>query len=117
MPSCDTMAGNKAPRTSNVEDDKTKKRKRDSETASRSKRHRSERKERGDKKHDRSAARDSRNGQILDISKPTQALTAQGERELEISRQFDTGEAGWKVSKPMGGRMLDIDPILTDDEQ
>ena len=27
------------------------------------------------------------------------------------------GEAGWRVSKPIGGRMLDIDAILTEDEQ
>ncbi|RFU74601.1 u3 small nucleolar rna-associated 17 [Trichoderma arundinaceum] len=33
-----------------------------------------------------------------------------------VSRSHD-GEAGWRISKPMGGRMLDIDPILTQDDQ
>lgn len=32
------------------------------------------------------------------------------------SRSFE-GETGWRISKPMGGRMLDIDPILTQDDQ
>lgn len=38
-------------------------------------------------------------------------------RPQEIIRQSDDGEAGWNISKPMGGRMLDIDPILTGDER
>ncbi|KAG5973864.1 hypothetical protein E4U55_000227 [Claviceps digitariae] len=38
-------------------------------------------------------------------------------RPQEIIRQSDDGDAGWRISKPMGGRMLDIDPILTADEK
>lgn len=108
------MAGQKTPKAPKVKDDKTKKRKRDvTESGSRTKRHRAEVKER------KANGQDSRNGELLEVSKPARASAEQGasdERELEISRQFDDGEAGWKVSKPMGGRMLDIDPILTDDE-
>ena len=36
---------------------------------------------------------------------------------LDLSKQSDVEDAGWRVSKPMGGKMLDIDPILTADEQ
>lgn len=115
------MAGHKSPKTPKVKDEKTNKRKRDvTEGGSRSKRHRSEQRDRKTNGHDRSANQDSRNGEVLEVGKSALNGTAEGEsgkRQLEISRQFDDGEAGWKVSKPMGGRMLDIDPILTDDEQ
>ncbi|XXH05494.1 hypothetical protein Hte_011924 [Hypoxylon texense] len=30
---------------------------------------------------------------------------------------YNEGSPSWKVSKPMGGRMLNIDPVLTDDEK
>jgi NET1-associated nuclear protein 1 (U3 small nucleolar RNA-associated protein 17) len=46
-----------------------------------------------------------------------------GEQELaeaagqKLVAKMDTADAGWRISKPMGGRMLDIDPILTKDEQ
>lgn len=88
------MAGNKI---SKPKDDPTKKRKRDvNENDARTKR-----------------------------SKQPQAdSTANGDAESEklqngediVSRSYD-GEAGWRLSKPMGGRMLDIDPILTQDDQ
>lgn len=110
------MAGNKSPRVPKVKDDKTKKRKRDiHESGSQTKRPRSEQKGQGKNGHDR-PAKDSRNGE-LSVAKSSSATGVQDERETEIARHFDAGEAGWKLSKPMGGRMLDIDPILTSDEQ
>ncbi|KAM0564618.1 hypothetical protein ACHAPJ_000833 [Fusarium lateritium] len=97
------MAGHKSPRTKN---DPTKKRKRDvNENDSRTKRHRAERKA------------NKANGVVSEVNELSGALTQAGSREIEIVRQFDDTEAGWRVSKPMGGRMLDIDPILTEDEQ
>ncbi|KAL7926769.1 quinon protein alcohol dehydrogenase-like superfamily [Trichoderma austrokoningii] len=88
------MAGSKV---SKLKDDPTKKRKRDlNETDARSKRSR----------------------------QPQADSTANGDVESEnvengediVSRSHDL-EAGWRLSKPMGGRMLDIDPILTQDDQ
>ncbi|KAF4955720.1 hypothetical protein FSARC_11781 [Fusarium sarcochroum] len=97
------MAGHKNPRTKN---DPTKKRKRDvNENDSRTKRHRAERKA------------NKANGVVSEVNELSGALAKAGSREIEIVRQFDDSEAGWRVSKPMGGRMLDIDPILTEDEQ
>lgn len=110
------MAGNKSPRTKH---DPTKKRKRDlNENDSRSKRLRAERKlnKANGRKSDASGL-PSANGVVAELDGLAGALEAPGPRELEIVRQFEDAEAGWRVSKPMGGRMLDIDPILTEDEQ
>ncbi|OAA49696.1 WD domain containing protein [Cordyceps fumosorosea ARSEF 2679] len=32
----------------------------------------------------------------------------------DLAKRLDRSDTAWKISKPMGGRMLDIDPILTD---
>lgn len=110
------MAPTKSSRT---KDDKTKKRKREvNEADSRSKRQRAERKQNkanGRKVED--ALSTPAKGTEKELNGLTGALETTGDRELEVVRQFDDGEAGWRVSKPMGGRMLDIDPILTDDDQ
>ncbi|KAK2592370.1 NET1-associated nuclear protein 1 [Conoideocrella luteorostrata] len=106
------MAGTKNPR---VKDDRAKKRKRetnDRETIP--KRHR----------------RQSREGKVNGADAPTpQKIKHQASENgtqskhltyfcpQEVVRQSDDGEAGWRISKPMGGRMMDIDPILTEDEQ
>lgn len=106
------MTGTKGPR---AKDDKTKKRKRGiTESETTSKRHRQQ---------NRESKADGNNT-------PTPQKSKQGEsnhevlagelssfRPQQVIRQSDDGEAGWRVSKPMGGRMLDIDPILTKDEQ
>lgn len=106
------MAGSKSPR---AKDDTTKKRKRDNnDTDGKPKRHRQQ----------------SRESKVNGINaptprklKPTEAESAAESSPLttfrpqEVIRQSDDGEAGWKVSKPMGGRMLDIDPIFTADEK
>ncbi|KAF4446273.1 hypothetical protein F53441_10075 [Fusarium austroafricanum] len=104
------MAGNKSPRTKN---DPTKKRKRDlTENDSRTKRLRAERKAKAN-----GLGNESANGVVAEVNGISGALAESGSREIEIVRQFDNTEAGWRVSKPMGGRMLDIDPVLTEDEQ
>lgn len=80
------MAGQRASR---VKVDKTKKRKRDSnenETATK-----------------RARPQDA-NGELAE---PTSTK--------DLADRLDRSDAAWKISKPMGGRMLDIDPILTDD--
>lgn len=88
------MAGTKV---SKFKDDPTKKRKRDlNETDARSKRSR------------QPQANSTANGDV-------------GSEKLDkgkgiVSRSHG-GETGWRLSKPMGGRMLDIDPILTQDDQ
>lgn len=107
------MAG---PKSSKTKTDPAKKRKRDvAENDSRSKRLRAERKANGHR---------SDVEQLLGVKSEKNELVgapeiaeATGPRQLEIVRQFDDSEAGWRVSKPMGGRMLDIDSILTQDDQ
>ncbi|KAI3587011.1 hypothetical protein IWW34DRAFT_720770 [Fusarium oxysporum f. sp. albedinis] len=107
------MAGHKSPRTKN---DPTKKRKRDvTENDSRTKRLRAERK--ANKINGIKLENDSGNGVVAEVNGISGALAEAGTREIEIVRQFDDTEAGWRVSKPMGGRMLDIDPVLTENEQ
>ncbi|RGP68446.1 hypothetical protein FSPOR_5325 [Fusarium sporotrichioides] len=104
------MAGNKSPRAKH---DPNKKRKRDlNENDSRSKRLRAER-----KAAKANGLNQSTNGVVSEVPEISEALTETGAREIEVVRQFDNTEAGWRVSKPMGGRMLDIDPVLTEDEQ
>ncbi|KAK7430245.1 NET1-associated nuclear protein 1 [Neonectria magnoliae] len=110
------MAGNKNNRT---KEDQPKKRKRDlAEADSRSKRQRAERKD--NKANGRKSLADilsPANGANSELNGQSSALETTGTRELEVVPQFDNAEAGWRVSKPMGGRMLDIDPILTTDDQ
>ena len=91
------MVGTKAQKAS---EDKLKKRKRESaDGTGRTKRQRPEGK--GKKA----------NGIVSGEGEAVQA----GDK-LDVLQTFDNGES-WKLSKPIGGRMLDIDPILTEDEQ
>ena len=104
------MAGHKSSR---AKDDETKKRKRDtneSETKSKTKRHRQQAQQ--DKAHGQDKA--SGSGKLIEADSLRDATNF---RPQEVLRQSDDGEAGWRISKPMGGRMLDVDPILTADEQ
>lgn len=104
------MAGTKSPRAKH---DPNKKRKRDlNENDSRSKRLRAER-----KAAKANGLNESTNGVVAEVPQISKALTETGSREVEVVRQFGNTEAGWRVSKPMGGRMLDIDPVLTEDDQ
>lgn len=104
------MAGSKL---SKPQDESTKKRKRDlNETGTRSKRSRPQQgkdeQAESPADGDYEAEDDIQNGALLKSK-------GDGDEDL-VSRSFD-GETGWRISKPMGGRMLDIDPILTQDDQ
>lgn len=107
------MAGTKSSRGKS---DPVKKRKRDVvESDSRSKRLRAERKANG-QRSDVEQLLGVKSAQTK-LAGASVASETTGSRQLEVVRQFDNTEAGWRVSKPMGGRMLDIDPILTEDDQ
>lgn len=97
-------------------DEKAKKRKRDAiEASAKTKRQRGEK---DGKKAGKGARRGDAaltNGKAGDGAKTLEV--SDGPRQLEITREFGDGEDGWRMSKPMGGRMLDIDPILTADEK
>ncbi|PFH60337.1 hypothetical protein XA68_11114 [Ophiocordyceps unilateralis] len=98
------MAGHKSPR---IKDDKAKKRKREaSECETKPKRHRHQRQQ-----NQGNATELQKN---LDCAAASQAAANDAETLAHHSSGY---EAGWGISKPMGGRMLDIDPILTVDEQ
>ncbi|KAI9171757.1 U3 small nucleolar RNA-associated protein [Paramyrothecium foliicola] len=110
------MAGAKSPKTLV---DKLKKRKRDvAENDSRSKRQRPARKDNAFSNSDRSTSENQANGEVVKVNVssdgPSNSLSGAG---LQLTQEFNNEEAGWRVSKPMGGRILDIDPILTQDEQ
>ncbi|ODA76111.1 hypothetical protein RJ55_08394 [Drechmeria coniospora] len=93
------MADHKRP---NVKDDKAKKRKREGgERGTKSKRCR---------QHDEDNG--TGNGEASECCDKLIQLDS-----LPVATQSDDGDAGWRISKPMGGRMLDIDPILTTDEK
>lgn len=53
-------------------------------------------------------------GQIVPAENATGAELYKSPAEKEIARQ---GAAQWKLSSPMGGRMLDIDPMFSEDEK
>lgn len=106
------MAGTKSPR---ARDDKNKKRKRDTiDGETKSKRHRQQNQESKVNGNDAQTPQKSKHAKA-NHDNSTGELTKF--RPQEVIRPSDDGEAGWRVSKPMGGRMLDIDPILTEDEQ
>lgn len=89
------MAPSKSPRS---KDDKSKKRKRDVSDAA----------------------------EALKRQRAQGASRSQGELGLTNGKSDDIhnalthsfeNEAGWRISRPMGGRMLDVDPILTDNDE
>lgn len=108
------MAGTKSPR---VKDDITKKRKRDTnDSDGKTKRHRQQQ----SLQNKVNGGGERNNQQLKHIESGAEATDTQPLttfRPQEIIRQSDDGDAGWRVSKPMGGRILDIDPILTADEK
>lgn len=89
------MAGVKS---ASAKDGAIKKRKRDNENDPSSKRARSNQKDK------------QVNGKSASVLQPD------AKAATEVS-QFNNEEAGWRVSKPTGGRMLDIDPIISNDER
>ena len=97
------MAGGK--KGSSAANDLNKKRKREaSDAQTKSKRHRKETKGAGVN----GKSQESNESALINGATSIQSLLPVDENEAE---------GGWRVSKPMGGRMLDIDPILTADEQ
>jgi NET1-associated nuclear protein 1 (U3 small nucleolar RNA-associated protein 17) len=109
------MAGNKGQKSSA---DKTKKRKREVNDAdSKAKRHRKEVKANGaaaseEQEKASNAPENEASGTLVAANGDGMASRPLG----DLANKTDS-ETGWRISKPMGGRMLDIDPILTDDEQ
>jgi NET1-associated nuclear protein 1 (U3 small nucleolar RNA-associated protein 17) len=107
------MAGS---RLSKPKDDSNKKRKRDlNEGDTRSKRSKPPHEIPGNGQEQADSTAD----EDLESEKNLQngaLLKSKANGGVDIISRYD-GEAGWRISKPMGGRMLDIDPILTQDDQ
>lgn len=108
------MAGSKSAKS---REDKTKKRKRDTIEADQdTKRHR---------KYQKAGKADQGRDKPKDSKKNKSKLQKASETDVSQSPHGKTalfkpttdGASAWKTSKPMGGRMLDIDPILTEDEE
>ncbi|KAL7962051.1 WD40-repeat-containing domain protein [Trichoderma compactum] len=105
------MAGSKLSRP---QDKSTKKRKRDlNEADARSKRSRPQQ---GDEDEQAESPADGDSESEDNLQNGALLRSRRNGDEILIGRSFD-GETGWRISKPMGGRMLDIDPILTQDDQ
>lgn len=104
------MAGS---RLSKARDEATKKRKRDlNEGDARTKRSRAQQGIEADE-HDQAV-----DGDVESENSPRNGSLAKSKSNGEaMAERSSDGEAGWRISKPMGGRMLDIDPILTQDDQ
>lgn len=106
------MASTKSPRD---KDKRSKKRKRDTnESDEKSKKHRQ--RDSNSEVNGTDALRDrllgdadTQNG-VISINQPS--INSQ-----KMVSHHDSGDAGWRISNPMGGRMLDIDPILTENER
>ncbi|CAH0056651.1 unnamed protein product [Clonostachys solani] len=110
------MAGSKSQKSL---DDSNKKRKRDTgEFDLKTKRHRKDEKN-GTSKAKAQGEVSENDGQLQSIATSNRGSESKilAKNNLSLIQQTEDGEAGWRVSKPMGGRMLDIDPILTADEQ
>jgi NET1-associated nuclear protein 1 (U3 small nucleolar RNA-associated protein 17) len=104
------MAGS---RLSKPQDEATKKRKRDLiEGDARIKRSRAQQGVAADE-HEQAADGDVE----TDNSLQNGSLANSKSNGEAVAKRSSDGEAGWRLSKPMGGRMLDIDPILTQDDQ
>jgi NET1-associated nuclear protein 1 (U3 small nucleolar RNA-associated protein 17) len=104
------MAGTKSPKTLV---DKLKKRKREVHDADpKSKRQRAA----DDEAAGGNAGAKEANGQLAKANGTTAAVISK-DQQLQLTPGSGSDEAGWKVSKPMGGRIMDIDPIFTADEQ
>ena len=106
------MAGSKPKAASS--DDSSKKRKRDAnEAAQRAKRARSGAKD-ADTNGEKLSELDLVEDKFPGVSEEKLATLSEDQKAL-LKQTTDT--SGWRVSKPMGGRMMDIDPILTDSDQ
>lgn len=52
-----------------------------------------------------------------DEAAAAELATTNGDSSYTTVTTTFENEAGWRISKPMGGRMLDIDAILTEHDQ
>ncbi|PHH67016.1 hypothetical protein CDD81_4411 [Ophiocordyceps australis] len=90
-------------KSSKLAEDKPKKRKRDlNEDENTSKKNQRRR------RHSKPSDTDER---------PQDTIVSHATNASQTALTPSHGETGWTISKPMGGRILDIDPILTADEQ
>jgi NET1-associated nuclear protein 1 (U3 small nucleolar RNA-associated protein 17) len=107
------MAGS---RSTKSREDGTKKRKRDIIEADQdTKRHRKEQKARkAEQAREKPAGSEKTESSLQKASKTELAPLAQS--KTTVLKPTENAASSWKISKPMGGRMLDIDPILTEDE-
>ncbi|KAK5992780.1 U3 small nucleolar RNA-associated 17-like protein [Cladobotryum mycophilum] len=111
------MAGS---RLSKVKDDKTKKRKRDiNEGDLQTKRPKAHQQAGEANGHERRTSRiEPTSDNVGTSSSPQNDMTIEETNPIKRAlANLEDEDAGWRISKPMGGRMLDIDPILTADEQ
>lgn len=53
------------------------------------------------------------------MSKPVLTGSQEHGKDVEPTKEEtdDEGASAWTISKPMGGRIVDIDPILTSDDK
>lgn len=103
------MAGHKSPR---AKDNKTKKRKREANDA-----------DVKPKRHRQQGRHEQASGHADDAPMANKLIEADSLLDVAVNVCQDvvggpgSRDAGWRISKPMGGRMLDIDPILTSDDR
>lgn len=107
------MAGSKSVKS---REDGTKKRKRDIVEADQdTKRHRKDQKARkAEQAREKPTDPEKTGSSLQKASKSEVAALAQS--KTTVLTPTENAASSWKISKPMGGRMLDIDPILTEDE-
>jgi NET1-associated nuclear protein 1 (U3 small nucleolar RNA-associated protein 17) len=108
-------------RDRNAEADRATKRKRDKAEAEEERRNRKKQKSKPKSLPDQNGQQDNEAGSTTQQSRsqPTDELS-----NLQLVRQGDSNgqvqatrsAAPWHVSKPIGGRMLDIDPVFSLDE-
>lgn len=108
------MAGHKNQKVK----DKASKRKREvDEAGTKSKRHRKETTANGvDPRKERAEYSNEPQDEAPGTSEAVNGGTMTSRPRIDLAAQAES-ETGWRISKPMGGRMLDIDPILTDNGQ
>lgn len=53
----------------------------------------------------------------LQLVTGNQEPAIEGPTTTQLAKRDDTQTTGWSVSRPLGGRIADLDPILTPDER
>ena len=52
-----------------------------------------------------------------DNEKEEESSQKDGKKKKEKKSKSSSAGRGWRVSKPFGGRMIDVDPVFTEDEK